>query len=87
MTLEELKKEADALGYRLVKKSVPYETLLPCTCGCKRREHWGQYLGNGKYRISLVCMKCGHIAAGRTLAEARRTWNKEIRELNDKAGS
>lgn len=35
MTYEELKKEADKLGYKLIKKPEPVKRL-PCTCGCKR---------------------------------------------------
>ena len=82
MTLEELKKEADSLGYRLVKKQVQPELLLRCTCGCRRRVHWSRY-ANGKWSIILKCQKCGREAAGPTLAEARRDWNKMVSDGAD----
>lgn len=37
MDIEELKREADKLGYRLVKKPVK---LLKCTCGTKPVQWW-----------------------------------------------
>lgn len=40
MTIEELRAEAKKLGYNLIPINKK-EKLLPCTCGCKRREHWG----------------------------------------------
>lgn len=70
MTIEELQKEAEKLGYKLVKKN-SYERMVPCKeCGSKRRETW--YGPN--YRI-LKCMKCGYSIKGKTIADAKRNWN------------
>lgn len=81
MTLEELKKEADRLGYRVVKKRDTYEVLLPCTCGCKRRKH----TRNFHDKIVLMCCRCGRAVHGITLADARRKWNEVIREVRSDA--
>lgn len=77
MTIEELKKEADALGYYLVRKHQNVEPLLPCFCGCKRRVHHSVF-HQGTYTVTLKCCKCDHKVSGPTLAEARRRWNKMI---------
>jgi hypothetical protein len=39
MTVEELRREAKTLGYNIIP-IVRMEKLLPCVCGCDRREHW-----------------------------------------------
>ncbi len=57
MTLEELKKEADRLGYALVKKTDTSKRLKPCP-GCGDT-------GRPKYTYdedahSMVCRKCGY---------------------------
>ena len=82
MTLEELKKEAKALGYNLIpiKKR---ERLLPCTCGSKRREHFDTFR-NGMWMHLLRCCKCNKEALGRTEIGAIKAWNEMIR--NDKKG-
>lgn len=54
------------------------EKLLPCICGCKRREHW--YGTNDENRIILKCRKCGFKAAGKNEADARRKWNEAVKE-------
>lgn len=87
MTLPELKAEADKLGYKVVKKSEPYTPMLPCICGCKRREHWSTRFGNGKYGTKLVCIRCNRSASGLTQTDARKAWNKMIGELRDQARS
>ena len=87
MTLPELKAEADKLGYKVVKKSEPYTPLLPCICGCKRREHWVKYAGNNKYETTLLCMRCNRKASGLSQTAARKAWNKMIGELRDQARS
>lgn len=74
MTLEELKVEADKLGYRVVKKKIQHVNLLPCLCGCKRRKH--EYV-DGKIR--LVCSKCRQTSSGYSLADASRNWNRMVR--------
>ena len=39
------------------------EKLLPCKCGCKRREHW--YVCSSEGGIILRCCKCGFEARGK----------------------
>lgn len=77
MTFEQLKKEAEAHGYRLVQKH-RYERLMPCVCGSNRREHW--YDTNEKMCI-LKCSKCGRAVYGKTEAEAKRNWNQMVVRL------
>ena len=36
MTVEELKIEANKLGYNIIKKPEPKEKKLPCICGRKK---------------------------------------------------
>ena len=81
MTIEQLQKEAEKLGYKLVKiKS--YERFLPCICGCNQREFWTCY--GGEDPILFVCKKCGKKATGKNKADAKRNWNKMIQEaIND----
>ena len=72
MTLEQLKAAAKAEGYRLVKiKNV--EPLLPCTCGCNRREHW---FGIGFNKYGLRCERCGIHVWGSSEEGVRKTWNE-----------
>ena len=80
MTLEELKKEAKALGYNLIpiKKR---EKLLPCTCGSKQREHFDTFR-NGMWMKLLRCPKCNKEALGRTESGAIKAWNDMIRKEN-----
>lgn len=78
MTFEELKAEAKAQGYNLIKINKK-EKLLPCVCGCNRREHWSGWSGEEEF-IKLVCSKCGIFAKGKTEKEATRNWNKMIEE-------
>lgn len=73
MTFEELKREAKAQGYNLIKIK-PYERLLPCTCGCNRREHWVSAKGDS----ILKCMKCGRTVYGKNDADVRFQWNMEV---------
>ena len=77
MTIEQLQKEAEKLGYKLVKHK-PYERFLPCTCGCNQRDVWTCY--GGKDRILFACKKCGKTAGGKNKADAKRNWNKMIQE-------
>ena len=54
------------------------ERLIPCKCGCKRREHWcypGSDMPEG-----LKCMKCGFTARGKNATDVIREWNKAIIE-------
>ena len=73
MTHEELKAEAKAQGYNLIRINKP-ERLLPCKCGCKRRSRWWTSNGN----ITLECLRCGFHVYGRNEADARKNWNKAV---------
>ncbi len=76
MTVEELRKEAKALGYNIIKIN-PKEKMIPCVCGCNRRERW---TGNTEERnIILKCIRCGKEAYGKTDREARHNWNEMIK--------
>lgn len=81
MTLEELKKAADELGYSLIKKE-PYERFLPCTCGCNKRSHWVIWDdSDSKYRYYYECYNCGKEGPrGKSPTDARRLWNTMIRK-------
>ena len=76
MTLEELKEEAKAKGYKLIKAS-PYIKLLPCKCGRKRLDQWFVTDGGTFFR----CPNCGTRAPeGKTEREARKNWNFKMEE-------
>ena len=77
MTVEELRKEAKAMGYNIIRIA-PKEKLLPCVCGCKRREHWTRFMEGEVYTV-LRCEKCDREAMGRTDREVRHNWNEMIR--------
>ena len=52
------------------------EKLLPCKCGCTRREHW---FGNKPDRRAiLICKKCGFEVGGKNQADVRRKWNAAV---------
>ena len=84
MTYEELKVEADKLGYKLIKKQKTVK-LLRCRCGSNRREEWVVVNSStGKFQRQLICVKCGLSAPpGNTLKEAKENWNKMIEESID----
>lgn len=75
MTVDELKKIANEMGYNIIKKQ-KYIKLLPCTCGCTRREHW--YGVNGYNNYIFICKQCGNKAVGKTENEAKINWNKMV---------
>ena len=77
MTVEELRKEAKAMGYNIIPIR-PKEKLLPCVCGSKRREHWYTYVNGVEYAV-LRCERCEREASGRTEREARKNWNDMVR--------
>lgn len=61
MTLEELKAEAKAQGYKLIKDN-PRPKLLRCVCGSNHRGWWTRKKENGsfgEYEWQLECKKCG----------------------------
>lgn len=53
------------------------ERLLPCKCGCKRREHWVAV--GTKLSEILKCCKCGFKVAGRNKTDVHKKWNEAIR--------
>lgn len=77
--VEELKVEAEKLGYKLVKYQ-PYERLLPCICGCKARRTWYIHNNNIEDNIKFECSRCGRYVTGKNKKEAKINWNKMIRE-------
>lgn len=78
MTVEELKAEAKALGYNIIKIQKK-EKLLPCICGSNRRSWWHHA---GTRSITLECNRCGIKVTGKDEAEARHNWNLMIKEEN-----
>lgn len=78
MTFNELKVEADKLGYRLTKKQT-YIKLLPCTCGCKKAKEWydAGFLVRDKY--FYACPRCEKKSTpAKTIKAARIAWNEMI---------
>jgi len=81
MTFEELKAEAKRQGYHLIKCRERIN-LLPCTCGCNRRNHWSKIKDNQTF-AGLECIRCGRKVWGKDTLDARKNWNKVIEaELN-----
>ncbi len=79
MTVEELRKEAKALGYNIIKIQKK-EKLLPCICGCNRRGRW---TGTGvENKVILQCERCGRRANGKSEKEARHNWNEMIKNTS-----
>ena len=81
MTYEELKTEAEKLGYKLIKKQ-EYIRFLPCTCGCNVRHHHTIPPRDGHPRLYFYkcsgCFKEGPKA--KTERDAKIAWNKMIEE-------
>jgi hypothetical protein len=77
MNINELKAEANALGYSITKK-ITYEKLLPCPCGNSR---WvtSQIAVRGKY---YRCSRCDYTSkVAKYKYEAIQNWNKAVRDL------
>lgn len=77
----DLKKDALEL---LKAKYKPRESrkMLPCKCGCKRREHWyGSSYDNSE---GLKCTKCGFEVWGKNAIDVIRKWNEAVK-INDSA--
>lgn len=82
MELEELKAEAERLGYTLTKKR-EYIRLKPCVCGHDRRERW-TLCGTGFTGYRYVCKKCGFEGGdGSSERAARIAWNEAVGEAGD----
>jgi hypothetical protein len=54
------------------------EKLLPCKCGCKRREHW--WSTDPDCQKILKCMKCGFTVGGKNEFDVHQKWNEAIRD-------
>lgn len=52
------------------------EKLLPCICGCKRREHW--YSSAENSREILKCSKCGFEVGGKNEIDVHKKWNGAV---------
>lgn len=73
MTIEELRVEAEKLGYKL-KKIEKYDRFKPCVCGHNRRSTI--YAGGGIY---YECKICGlQSPPGKSEKEAKLRWNDLI---------
>ena len=72
--------ERDAL--ELLKSQEPKKreskAMLPCKCGCKRREHW--FGGDDPEKFEMLkCSHCGFTAYGKNATDVIRNWNKAVR--------
>ena len=77
MTLEELKVEAEKLGYNVVKKQ-QYIKLSSCKCGSKKPREWYKMGGGVFYR----CRNCDLTAPdAKTKKQARINWNEYMEDL------
>jgi len=75
MTIEEIRKEAEAIGYSITFSKKP-PNLLPCVCGCKRRRHW-----HSKDGLYLQCGTCYlKSKPGKTAYDVNTNWNNMILE-------
>lgn len=77
MTVEELKVEADKLGFRLARKPEPLPKRLPCICGSKRIVNW--YSTGSNRGHFYACEKCGLEAPiGKNKREQILNWNETV---------
>lgn len=82
MTLEELKAEANKLGYSVVKKRRKVY-LKPCVCGSNRRKLWN--IANGEY--FYTCDHCGRKSPpASSIMAAKELWNEMMKELKNGEG-
>ena len=76
MTLEELKAEANKLGYSLIKKK-PYIPIKPCPiCGKKSTSVWYGVRGKGMMRQCSFCDFEGDWTNGKT--SVNEAWNNAV---------
>lgn len=78
MTVEELKIEAEKLGYNIIKKQ-PYIKLEKCKCGKKPRLYYG--MNDMYYRCDNCKTEGQHREFER---QARVSWNTERRMRDGK---
>ena len=71
----------DSMMKRSVCKSVKVrerpEKLLPCKCGCKRREHWTGLTSNNSE--ILKCCRCGFEVGGKNEIDVHKKWNEAVK--------
>lgn len=86
MTFEELKAEANAMGYGLYKLR-PYVKILPCVCGRKQIALWhvpiytkdSRGIERKIYGYEMKCSNCRKKSGwAKTEREAKILWNKSI---------
>lgn len=78
MNIQELKAEANRLGFSISKK-ITYEKVLPCQCGCRGLVGC-EITFRGKY---YRCLKCGYKGeTAKTKYQAIINWNKAVRDTN-----
>lgn len=76
MTYEELKIEANKMGYNLIKKK-EYVPHKKCKCGKHGRVMLGCKVGSDKSTWSIMCEKCNkRTKAWMNQDDAWREWNK-----------
>ena len=77
MNIEELRAEANSLGYSLSKK-ITYEKVSRCCCGSKLVGC--EIVVRGKY---YRCVKCGYEGeVAKTKYQAILNWNKAVRDTD-----
>ena len=88
MTLEELKAEAEKLGYNVVKKPVKTGRKLACVCGSHR--FWNNVQFDKDRHVSECYVQCrccklegphierNHMRRDEAFAEATKAWNEMI---------
>ena len=70
--------EAISLLEGQAQKKRESRAMLPCKCGCKRREHWFGGDDPEKFEI-LKCSHCGFTAYGKNATDVIRNWNKAVK--------
>lgn len=58
--------------------------MLPCKCGCKRREHGYRFVGSNENSEGLICKKCGFEVWEKNATDVIRKWNEAVTQ-NDEA--
>ena len=60
------------------QKKKESRAMLPCKCGCKRREHW--FGGDDPEKFEMLkCSHCGFTAYGKNATDVIRNWNKAVK--------
>ena len=59
-----------------VKPKRESRAMLPCKCGCKRREHW--FAPDAEMPEELRCCQCRFTVRGKNQTDVIRQWNKAV---------